>query len=133
MRAVKSSNTGPEMTVRKVLHGAGYRYRLHRKDLPGQPDIVLTGRRSVVFVHGCFWHGHDCKRGSRVPKSNRSYWVSKIKGNTERDERNQIKLKALGWRVLVVWECELKDTIVLKSMLEEFLGPPKQTSNQGHR
>jgi DNA mismatch endonuclease, patch repair protein len=107
MRAVKSANTRPELQLRSLLHRAGLRFRLHRKDLPGCPDIVLPSRRAVIFVHGCFWHGHNCKRGSRVPKSNQEYWLAKIRRNRERDQRARKQLRSLGWIVLVVWECAL--------------------------
>jgi DNA mismatch endonuclease (patch repair protein) len=108
MRRVKARDTGPERIVRRVLTRLGARYRLHRADLPGRPDIVLPGRRLAVFVHGCFWHGHDCPRGSRVPQARRDYWTAKIAGNRARDARQAEALAALGWRVEAVWECELK-------------------------
>jgi DNA mismatch endonuclease (patch repair protein) len=108
MRRVKGRDTGPERTVRRVLTRLGARYRLHRADLPGRPDIVLPGRRLAVFVHGCFWHGHDCARGSRVPQARRDYWTTKIAGNRARDARNAEALASAGWRVETVWECELK-------------------------
>jgi DNA mismatch endonuclease (patch repair protein) len=108
MRRVKGRDTGPERTVRQVLTRLGARYRLHRADLPGRPDIVLPGRRLAVFVHGCFWHGHDCPRGSRVPQARRDYWTAKITGNRARDARNAEALASAGWRVETVWECELK-------------------------
>ena len=97
MRAVKGRDTKPEMTVRRLLHRMGYRYRLHRKDLPGKPDIVFGPRRKVIFVHGCFWHGHSCKRGSRVPKSNAEYWKEKIARNIERHSDQLDELTADGW------------------------------------
>ncbi len=122
MRRVKGKDTTPEMAVRKVLTGLGARYRLHRKDLPGSPDIVLPGRRLAVFVHGCFWHGHDCARGARVPKANRDYWVAKVDRNRARDVRNREALEALGWRVETVWECELKDRAGLEARLRGVLG-----------
>lgn len=124
MRRVKGKNTTPEMAVRKVLTGLGARYRLHRKDLPGSPDIVLPGRRLAVFVHGCFWHGHDCARGARVPKANRDYWVAKVDRNRARDTRTRAELEALGWRVETVWECELKDRPGLEARLRGVLGIP---------
>ena len=124
MRAVKGKNTRPEQRVRSLLHSLGYRFRLHRKDLPGSPDIVLPGRRAVVFVHGCFWHGHDCKRGNRAPKANAEYWRKKLAANVARDQARQADLKARGWRVLVVWECELKDLDVLAEQLRGFLDDP---------
>jgi DNA mismatch endonuclease (patch repair protein) len=121
MRAVKSRDTGAELIVRRLAHSRGYRYRLHRSDLPGKPDLAFSGRRKAVFVHGCFWHGHDCVRGARVPKSNRPYWTAKIARNVARDARNQRQLSALGWSVLTVWECELKDRESLAVRLCSFL------------
>lgn len=123
MRRVKGRDTGPELAVRRLLWGAGYRYRLHRKDLPGKPDIVLPGRRTVVFVHGCFWHGHDCARGARQPKANADYWIAKIAGNRERDAANLEALTALGWTPITVWECDLKQPDALRGRLIEALGP----------
>jgi DNA mismatch endonuclease (patch repair protein) len=122
MRSVKGKNTRPERAVRSLLHALGYRFRLHRKDLPGSPDIVLPGRKAVVFVHGCFWHGHGCKRGSRAPKANADYWTKKLVGNVARDARTRAELEALGWRVLVVWECEIKEAEALADKLRAFLG-----------
>lgn len=107
MRAVKGKDTGPELKLRKALFALGYRYRLNAKDLPGKPDLVFPKHRTVIFVHGCFWHGHRCKRGARVPKSNRAYWTKKIAGNKARDKKNRKALEALGWRVITVWECKL--------------------------
>ncbi len=117
MRRVKARNTTPEMTVRKALTRLGARYRLHRKDLPGNPDIVMPGRRLALFVHGCFWHGHDCLRGARVPKANRDYWVAKVNRNRARDARTRAALEAAGWRVETIWECELKDAAALEARL----------------
>ncbi len=121
MRAVKGSNTGPEMIVRRLAHGMGYRFRLHRKDLPGKPDLVFPRLKKVIFVHGCFWHGHDCARGARVPAKNRAYWVQKIARNRIRDEASQRALSALGWKVKVVWECELKAQDRVGRALHKFL------------
>jgi DNA mismatch endonuclease (patch repair protein) len=121
MRAVHSTDTSPEMKVRRLLHASGYRYRLHRNDLPGKPDIVLPSRKKVIFVHGCFWHGHTCKRGARTPKTNQEYWVKKIQRNTERDKEHLERLQALGWNTLVIWECEIKDTLMLEKRMEAFL------------
>ena len=123
MARVKGRDTGPERTVRRILWRLGARYRLDRKDLPGRPDIVLLGRKLVVFVHGCFWHGHDCTRGARVPKANRGYWTGKIGRNRARDIETGAKLEALGWRVEVVWECDLKDAEALERRLAGLLGP----------
>ena len=121
MRRVKGQDTTPEMTVRRALTRLGGRFRLHRKDLPGHPDIVLPGRRLALFVHGCFWHGHDCARGARVPKQNRDYWVGKVGRNRARDERAREALAGLGWRVETVWECELKDAPGLEARLRGLL------------
>jgi DNA mismatch endonuclease (patch repair protein) len=121
MARVKGKNTTPELAVRKALTGLGARYRLHRRDLPGKPDIVLAGRRLAIFVHGCFWHGHDCARGARVPQANREYWVAKVARNHARDQRNRADLDAAGWRVETVWECELKDAAALRTRLEAML------------
>lgn len=108
MRAVKSKDTKPEVALRKALFALGYRYRLNVKDLPGKPDLVFPKHRTALFVHGCFWHGHNCKRGARIPKTNADYWREKISRNRTRDEKNKAALETLGWRVLTVWECELK-------------------------
>ena len=121
MRAVKSRDTTPERIVREILRGFAPHYRLHRKDVPGQPDIAYVGRRLAIFVHGCFWHGHDCKRGARMPKANADYWKTKIAKNRARDAVHQEKLVASGWRALIVWECELKDKDALEKKLHEFL------------
>ncbi|MEJ0094730.1 MAG: very short patch repair endonuclease [Methylocella sp.] len=121
MRSVKSTNTRPEMIVRSLAHRLGFRFRLHRKALPGSPDLVFVGRRKVIFVHGCFWHGHDCKRGSRMPKANADYWSSKIAGNKARDAKTQAALAAAGWGVMIVWECETKDSEALGARILDFL------------
>ena len=106
MASIKSKDTKPEMVVRHLVHGLGYRYRLHRSDLPGKPDLVFSPRRKVVFVHGCFWHSHDCRLGRRNPKSNAEYWKNKLDGNVARDKIITAELISLGWAVGVVWECE---------------------------
>ena len=121
MRAVKGQDTAPEMIVRRLVHSMGYRYRLHRTDLPGKPDLVFPRLRKVVFVHGCFWHGHDCVRGDRMPVHNRDYWTKKIARNKERDRNTPIALRALGWNSLQIWECELRDASKLKKRLKKFL------------
>lgn len=121
MRAVKGRDTEPERAVRRLIHGMGFRYRLNRADLPGKPDIVLPGRRKVIFVHGCFWHGHKCRRGNRMPKNNREYWSQKISRNRERDRAARAALKEKGWRVATVWECELKRGERLRKRLNTFL------------
>ena len=127
MRRVKGKDTSPELAVRKALTRLGARYRLHRKDLPGNPDIVLPGRRLALFVHGCFWHGHDCARGARVPKQNRDYWTAKIARNRDRDAANRDRLAVLGWRVATVWECELRNAAALEERLRDVLRPPVGT------
>ena len=108
MRRVKSRDTTPELAVRKILRTAGIGYRLGGCGLPGRPDVVMKGRRAALFVHGCFWHGHDCARGSRQPKANADYWRAKIDRNRERDTGNETALTAAGWRVVTVWECDMK-------------------------
>lgn len=109
MRAVKSRDTGPELALRKALFAKGLRYRVNVASLPGRPDIVFPGRRAVLFVHGCFWHGHDCARGGRMPKTNVKYWRQKIDKNVQRDSKNIAALQRLGWSVKISWECDLKD------------------------
>lgn len=108
MSAVKGRDTGPEMIVRRLAHRLGYRFRLHRKDLPGRPDLTFPRHRAVIFVHGCFWHGHDCKRGSVRPQANGAFWAAKLDRNKTRDAENIENLERGGWRTLVLWECELK-------------------------
>ena len=108
MRAVKRANTAPEIIVRQVLHAFGLRFRLHRRDLPGSPDVVLPRFRTVIFVHGCFWHRHPDCRYTTTPKTRQEYWLPKFAANIERDLRKEAQLQALGWRVLLVWECETK-------------------------
>ncbi|MDB5571009.1 MAG: very short patch repair endonuclease [Hyphomicrobiales bacterium] len=121
MRAVRSRNTTPEMKVRALLRPIAPGYRLHRKDVPGSPDVAYVGARRAVFVHGCFWHGHDCARGARTPKTNADYWLAKIARNRARDQRNLEELKRRGWRALVVWECELSDEPALAGRLRAFV------------
>ena len=121
MAKIKGKDTGPERAVRSLLHRAGYRFRKHVPDLPGKPDVVLPKYRAVVFVHGCFWHGHDCKVGRREPKSNRDYWLPKIERNRRRDAAHQVELARLGWSVLTVWECELRDLPALSARLAAFM------------
>jgi len=121
MRRVKGRDTRPELAVRRLIWRLGGRYRLNRADLPGKPDIVFAGRRLAIFVHGCFWHGHDCARGARVPKANRDYWVGKVGRNRTRDAAARERLVALGWRVETVWECELKDSLALDARIARWL------------
>jgi DNA mismatch endonuclease, patch repair protein len=121
MAKVKGRNTKPELIVRQAMTRLGARYRLHRNDLPGAPDVVMPGRRLAIFVHGCFWHGHHCARGARVPKANRDYWLAKVGRNRERDARHLAALTALGWRVETIWECDLKDREGLEARLANLL------------
>lgn len=107
MRQIRSTNTQPELAVRRSLHASGFRYRLHVATLPGKPDIVLPKHRAVILVQGCFWHGHGCK-GVRIPSSNKDYWIPKLARNMARDKGNIAALKSLGWRVFVIWECQTK-------------------------
>ena len=123
MRRVKGRDTTPEKTVRRLLTRLGARYRLHRRDLPGRPDIVMPGRRLALFVHGCFWHGHDCARGARVPKANRDYGTAKVARNRARDTAARDARLAAGWRVETLWECELKDEAVVSERLAALLAP----------
>lgn len=122
MQNVKTKNTAPEIKLRSLLHKNGFRFRVNRKDLPGKPDIVLPKYRAVIFVHGCFWHGHDCPRGQR-PQTNADFWNQKIDRNAIRDKSDVSLLESLGWRVLIVWECEIKkkNEAVLLSRVKEFL------------
>lgn len=131
MQSVGTKNTGPELIVRRALTSLGYRYRLHRKDLPGSPDIAFIGRKKAVFVHGCFWHGHECQKG-KAPKSRVEYWGPKIALNRERDVRKAFALSAMGWSILTVWQCELADSSNLKKRLTDFLGkPPSEHKTSG--
>lgn len=123
MSRVGSKDTAPEWTVRHLLHRLGYRYRLHASDLPGRPDICFPARRKVVFVHGCFWHGHECRYG-RLPKSRIDYWRDKIAANQTRDLDRIVALAGLGWASLVVWQCETRTPDLLTAKLTRFLGPP---------
>lgn len=120
MSQVGSKDTKPEMIVRRALHRLGYRYRLHRQNLPGSPDLVFVSRRKVIFVHGCFWHGHGCRWG-QLPKSRSEYWKNKIETNRERDRRNLNALKKQGWTALTVWQCELKQPRMALDRIVAFL------------
>lgn len=121
MAAVKSRNTKPELSVRSLLHSLGYRFRLHRKDLVGQPDVVLPKYKTVLFVHGCFWHQHPhCKHAAR-PVSRQEYWDAKLNRNIERDKSQQAELQTLGWQVIVVWECEIRNADQLKQRFRHLL------------
>jgi DNA mismatch endonuclease (patch repair protein) len=132
MRAIRSKDMLPELAVRRFAHKLGYRFRLHRKDLPGKPDLVFAGRRKVIFVHGCFWHSHDCK-AAHVPKSNVDYWGPKLQRNQSRDRKNLEALKADGWQSLIIWECETRDEDALKKRLKTFLGMAAVQANRKRR
>ncbi|MEW6451192.1 MAG: DNA mismatch endonuclease Vsr [Pseudomonadota bacterium] len=121
MRAVKSRDTQPEKFVRRLAHALGFRFRLHRKDLPGNPDLVFIRQRKVIFVHGCFWHGHGCARGARVPKTNTDYWTAKVARNRKRDRKVATLLKNAGWKRLVIWECQTKNPEAVRAWIEAFL------------
>ena len=121
MSQVHSQHTKPELLVRSLVHRLGYRFRLHRKDLPSAPDLVFPARRKVIFVHGCFWHGHPCPRGARLPKANADYWREKIARNCKRDRRHQRRLRQLGWSILVLWECQLHNQQQIAARLTRFL------------
>lgn len=122
MSKVRAKDTVPELVVRRLLHRLGYRFRLHRKDLPGTPDIVLPAHRKIILVNGCYWHGHGCRYG-QLPKSNLEFWSTKIEANRARDDRNVRWLGEAGWEVLTVWQCETKDNDGLEKRLIDFLKP----------
>ena len=122
MRQVRGRDTIPELVVRSMAHRLGYRFGLHGAKLPGVPDLVFRSRKKAIFVHGCFWHGHRCARGSRVPKSNRNYWIAKIMRNRVRDRKAQSSLRAMGWSTLVIWECQLSKVVKVNARLRIFLG-----------
>jgi DNA mismatch endonuclease, patch repair protein len=122
MAAIKGSNTKPELTVRRLLHRVGFRYVLHSKGLPGRPDLVFPSRRKAIFVHGCYWHCHDCRYGNVAPKTNTAFWQEKRAKNVARDLEQQKALASQGWKVVVVWECETRDQASLLERLETFLG-----------
>jgi DNA mismatch endonuclease, patch repair protein len=125
MSRIRKTNTTPELMVRQMLHGLGYRFRLYRKDLPGCPDIVLPSYRKIIFVHGCWWHRHNCALGKRTPKSRPEYWLPKLASNKSRDIKNRKKLRNLGWDVLVILECQLKNSEKIAVRLKTFLSSPK--------
>jgi DNA mismatch endonuclease (patch repair protein) len=123
MSRVRGANTGPELVVRKLIWSLGYRYRLLLRDLPGRPDIAFLGRKKVIFVHGCFWHRHECPAGRQVPETRVEFWTRKLSRNAERDREIQDALHSKGWSVLVIWSCQLRERDRLVSMIREFLGP----------
>lgn len=130
MRAVRSQDTSTEVAVRRALQELGHTgYRLHRRDLPGRPDIAFIGRRLAIFVNGCFWHGHNCRRGNRLPATNTAYWHFKIARNRDRDLANAAHLEELGWSVLTIWECELTEPMALREKLAAFLVSPLKKQN----
>ena len=126
MRRIHSKDSAVELRVRKLVHHLGFRYRLHRHDLDGRPDLVFIGRRKVIFVHGCFWHAHSTCRIARKPKSNERYWLPKLCQTKERDKRNRIKLIKSGWGCLVIWECQTDNLDALATAIREFLVPPPE-------
>jgi DNA mismatch endonuclease (patch repair protein) len=121
MRAIRSKGMKPELLVRRMVHSLGYRFRLHRRDLPGKPDLAFIGRKKAIFVHGCFWHQHAGCREGRVPASNEGYWGPKLRKNVDRDRESVEQLEARGWRTLIIWECELRDAESLQRKLLDFL------------
>jgi len=129
MSNIRGKDTKPEMIVRRLTHAMGYRYRIHRTDLPGKPDLVFPGRRKVIFVHGCFWHRHEdpaCAK-ARLPKSNQDYWLPKLERNMVRDADHLTMLQLMGWDVLVLWECEIEKDTGIAERIRQFLDPPPAT------
>lgn len=124
MSRIRSRDTKPELVVRRIAHRLGYRFRLHRKDLPGSPDIVFPRYQAIILVHGCFWHRHSGCKYAYTPKTRVRFWQAKFEGNVERDRRNEMALQRLGWRVLVIWECEISDLRVVESRIAAHLGAP---------
>jgi len=130
MQAVKTRDTGPELTVRRIVYRLGYRYRLNAKRLPGRPDIVLPSSKQAIFVHGCFWHGHGCRKG-QAPKSRLEYWEPKLNANRQRDAAQVVALETLGWSVLTVWQCETGDSERLAAKLAQFLAGEQKLAHAG--
>lgn len=122
MSRIRAKDTTPEMIVRRLAHGLGFRYRLHVSTLPGKPDLVFPSRQKVIFIHGCYWHRHRCRKGKSLPATHQEFWVEKFKNNVKRDRQHNKMLVAAGWETLVIWECETKDIQALKSVLLNFLG-----------
>lgn len=122
MRAIRSKGMRPELAVRSLAHKLGYRFRLHRKDLPGKPDLVFPSRRKIIFVHGCFWHSHHGCKSAHTPKTNVDYWLPKLQRNQVRDAKNTEALAVTGWKSLVIWECEIKDEKQIRREIRHFLG-----------
>ncbi len=130
MSSIKNKDTRPELAVRSLLHRMGHRFRLHQKDLPGKPDIILKKHKTVVFVHGCYWHRHNCKRGQSMPSSNKEFWQRKFRGTIERDKKVQEQLKKLDWNVGVIWQCELKTQSDTVKKLENILAAGKENKSR---
>jgi DNA mismatch endonuclease (patch repair protein) len=131
MSRIQSKDTGPEMKVRRMVHALGFRFRLHRRDLPGSPDLVFPSQHKVIFVHGCYWHRHQGCRYAYSPKSNTDFWQSKFEANVARDRRAASMLETLGWKVLVIWECEIQNEETLRVRLIEFLKKNERRSEHG--
>lgn len=129
MAAIRSKNTKPEMRVRSLLHSLGFRFRVRRKDLPGKPDIVLPKYGIAIFVHGCFWHCHDCRYGQVIPATRPEFWAAKRQGNVDRDTRKKLALEELGWTVMTIWECETRSDETLRSTLERVMGTSSRSMN----
>jgi DNA mismatch endonuclease (patch repair protein) len=123
MSRIRSGNTSPEKIVRSYLHACGYRFRLHRKDLPGKPDIILARFKTAIFVHGCFWHQCPLCKGGRLPKSNLAYWEAKLKKNQDRDKKNIERLESLGWKVIVIWECQIDEKSIERLIIRKLKAP----------
>jgi DNA mismatch endonuclease, patch repair protein len=127
MSCVRGKDTSPELAVRHLIHHLGFRYRLHVRGLPGTPDLVFPGRRKIIFIHGCFWHGHACRAGRKAPRSNMAYWASKLQRNRNRDRRVQAQLRRSGWNVLSIWECQIRtDVSSVIDKITHFLGRYEQ-------
>lgn len=121
MRRIRSKDTSPELFIRRLIFKMGYRYRLHGKNLPGKPDLVFASRKKVIFIHGCFWHQHKNCIDSHIPRTNKDYWVPKLERNRIRDSENKIKLKENGWSFLIIWECQMKNSLGLSNKIKKFL------------
>lgn len=129
MRRIRKADTKPELAVRRIVHGLGYRFRLHRSDLPGTPDLVFPRLRKVIFVHGCFWHQHDCRRGAKQPSTNTAYWLPKLARNVERDRSVRQQLQDDGWEASVIWECQTKAPDEITTLVRNFLGSPAKATD----
>jgi len=123
MRRIRSKDTNPELIIRRLVFKMGYRYRLHGKNLPGKPDLVFARRKKVIFIHGCFWHQHKNCIDSHIPKTNRDYWKPKLERNRMRDAENQSRLKKIGWSFLIIWECQIKNSLGLSRKIKRFFSP----------